>query len=159
MVDRPRGPRKVHRPFGGLGFELVRDRVQPDSDEITVLLIEDDQTFADMYRLRLELDGYRVIEARDGHTALEVAAATRPDLIFLDIKLPQLDGMAVLEALRAGDGTRHTPVVILSAYGEDDLRERGLMLGALEYLIKSHVVPDEVSRAIPGWTAGIRRDD
>jgi two-component system phosphate regulon response regulator PhoB len=132
--------------------------VQSELEEITtVLLIEDDQTFADMYRLRLELDGYRVIEARDGQTALEVAASAQPDLIFLDIKLPLLDGLAVLEALRAGESTRHTPVVILSSYGEDDLRERGLRLGALEYLIKSHVVPDEVSRAIPGWAAGVPR--
>lgn len=126
-------------------------------EEITVLLIEDDQTFADMYRLRLELDGYRVIEARDGQTALEVAASAQPDLIFLDIKLPLLDGLTVLEGLRADESTRHTPVVILSSYGEDDLRERGLRLGALEYLIKSHVVPDEVSRAIPGWAAGMPR--
>jgi CheY-like chemotaxis protein len=125
-----------------------------EPDEITVLLIEDDETFADMYRLRLELDGYHVVEARDGKAALEVAAAARPDLIFLDIKLPHLDGLAVLEALRAEESTRHTPVVILSSYGEDDLRERGLRLGALEYLIKSHVVPDEVSRAIPAWAAG-----
>lgn len=131
--------------------------MQNEPDEITVLLIEDDETFADMYRLRLELDGYRVIQARDGQAALEVAAAARPDLIFLDIRLPLLDGMAVLEALRAEAGTRQTPVVILSSYGEDDLRERGLLLGALEYLIKSHVVPDEVSRAIPGWAAGVRR--
>ena len=132
--------------------------MQSELEEITtVLLIEDDQTFADMYRLRLELDGYRVIEARDGQTALEIAASAQPDLIFLDIKLPMLDGLAVLEALRAGESTRHTPVVILSSYGEDDLRERGLRLGALEYLIKSHVVPDEVSRAIPGWAAGVPR--
>jgi DNA-binding response OmpR family regulator len=132
--------------------------VQRDPDDITVLLIEDDQTFADMYRFRLELDGYRVIEARDGWTALEMAARDVPDLIFLDIKLPMLDGIAVLEALRADAATRHIPVVILSAYGEDDLRRRGLLLGALEYLIKSHVVPDEVSRAVPGWAAGTARE-
>lgn len=133
------------------------DAVQDEPDEITVLLVEDDETFADMYRLRLELDGYRVIQARDGRAALETAYSAAPDLIFLDIRLPHLDGMAVLEALRADDRTRHTPVVILSAYSEDDLRERGLQLGALEYLVKSHVVPDEVSQAIPGWTAGVRR--
>jgi CheY-like chemotaxis protein len=130
----------------------------PDPDDITVLLIEDDPAFADMYRFRLELDGYRVVEARSGPQALELAASGRPDLIFLDIKLPGLDGMAVLEALRAGDDTRHIPVVILSAYGEDDLRARGLELGALEYLIKSHVVPDEVSQAVPGWAAGLARE-
>ena len=138
---------------------MVWDPVQHEVDEITVLLIEDDQTFADMYRFRLELDGYRVIEARDGQAALEVATAARPDLIFLDIKLPHIDGLTVLEALRADDATRNIPVVILSSYGEDDLRQRGLMLGALEYLIKSHVVPDEVSRAIPGWAAGVARGD
>jgi CheY-like chemotaxis protein len=131
--------------------------VHPTSDEITVLLVEDDQTFADMYRLRLELDGYHVVDARDGRAALELAASAVPDLIFLDIRLPLVDGLTVLEALRADVRTRHIPVVILSSYGEDDLRERGLRLGALEYLIKSHVVPDEVSRAIPGWTAGTRR--
>lgn len=132
--------------------------MQHELEEITVLLVEDDQTFADMYRLRLELDGYRVIEARDGATALEVATTAQPDLIFLDIKLPHVDGLTVLEALRQQESTRHTPVVILSSYGEDDLRERGLELGALEYLIKSHVVPDEVSRAIPGWAAGVARE-
>ena len=132
------------------------DAVQPEPDAITVLLVEDDDTFADMYRLRLELDGYRVIQARDGRAALDTAYSAGPDLIFLDIRLPHLDGMGVLEALRADDRTRHTPVVILSAYGEDDLRERGLRLGALEYLVKSHVVPDDVSQAIPGWTAGVR---
>jgi len=138
---------------------VVWDAVQHEVDEITVLLIEDDQTFADMYRFRLELDGYRVIEAHDGKAALEVATTARPDLIFLDIKLPHVDGLTVLEALRADPSTRNTPVVILSAYGEDDLRQRGLMLGALEYLVKSHVVPDEVSRAIPGWAAGVPRGD
>jgi two-component system, OmpR family, alkaline phosphatase synthesis response regulator PhoP len=137
----------------------VQHDVEAIADAISVLLIEDDQTFADMYRLRLELDGYRVTEARDGKSALELAGAVNPDLIFLDIKLPLLDGMAVLEALRADAATRHIPVVILSAYGEDDLRQRGLMLGALEYLIKSHVVPDEVSRAIPSWAAGVARAD
>lgn len=137
---------------------MVWDPVH-DADEITVLLIEDDRTFADMYRFRLEMDGYKVIEAHDGREALEVAAKAHPDLIFLDIKLPHLDGLSVLEALRADPATRSTPVVILSSYGEDDIRERGLMLGALEYLIKSHVVPDEVSQAIPGWAAGVPRQD
>jgi len=136
---------------------VVLDAALHESDEITVLLVEDDETFADMYRLRLELDGYRVVHARDGLSALDVARSAGPDLIFLDIRLPHVDGLTVLESLRAGDETRHIPVVILSAYGEDDLRERGLRLGALEYLVKSHVVPDEVSQAIPGWTAGVPR--
>ena len=125
--------------------------MQHDSDEITVLLIEDDETFADMYRLRLELDGYRVIQARDGKAALEVAAASHPDLIFLDIRLPLLDGLAVLEGLRADAGTRQTPVVILSNYGEQELVDRGLKLGALEYLIKSQTTPAHLSRGVENW--------
>src|SRR5215472_9531081 len=91
MADRLHGLWNMHRPFVHLGFAVVGDRVMADADEVTVLLIEDDQTFSDMYRFRLELDGYRVFEARDGHTALQLAAAVRPDLIFLDIKLPGLD--------------------------------------------------------------------
>src|SRR5256885_15533845 len=98
LTSRPAAPRvgsnlplpRLDFPIPSLVSQLAAEGVHPDLEEITVLLIEDDQTFADMYRLRLELDGYRVIEARDGQTALEVAASAQPDLIFLDIKLPLL---------------------------------------------------------------------
>jgi CheY-like chemotaxis protein len=120
-------------------------------DEVRVLLVEDDVSVAEMYKLKLELDGYKVNVASDGESALEMARAAPPDLIFLDIRLPKLDGFEVLEALRADERTSRIPVVILSNYSETELVERGLRLGALEHLIKSQTTPAKVSERISGW--------
>jgi CheY-like chemotaxis protein len=121
------------------------------SDEVRVLFIEDDPTVAQMYKLKLELDGYQVTMAKDGEEGLDLATQARPDIIFLDIRLPKMDGFAVLERLRGNEQTRHIPVVILSNYGERELVERGLKLGALEYLIKSQTTPANLSRGVEGW--------
>jgi len=106
---------------------------------------------AQMYRLKLELDGYQVIMAKDGEEGLRLAREVDPDIVFLDIRLPKVDGFSVLEGLRATDRTRHVPVVILSNYGEQDLVDRGLRLGALEYLIKSQTTPAHLSRGVENW--------
>ncbi|MHB8687654.1 MAG: response regulator, partial [Candidatus Dormibacteraceae bacterium] len=85
-------------------------------DDVHVLFVEDDTAIAQMYKLKLELDGYRVELAGDGEVALEMARTSLPDIIFLDIRLPKLDGIGVLEALRADPATSAVPVVILSSY-------------------------------------------
>ena len=124
------------------------------SDEVNVLFIEDDPTVAQMYKLKLELDGYQVEMAKDGEEGLKMAHDLHPDIIFLDIRLPKMDGFAVLEQLRAADDTRHIPVVILSNYGERELVERGLKLGALEYLIKSQTTPAKLAGGVENWLKG-----
>jgi DNA-binding response OmpR family regulator len=124
---------------------------QTVDDEVRVLFIEDDQAVADMYKLKLELDGYSVTLAPDGETGVDLALQDPPDLVFLDIRLPSMDGFQVLEVLRSDDRTRFVPVVILSNYGEDELVERGFKLGALEYLIKSQTTPSRVSGGVPSW--------
>ena len=121
------------------------------SEDVRVLFIEDDPTVAQMYKLKLELDGYRVVMAKDGEEGLQSATDDPPDIIFLDIRLPKMDGFAVLESLRSDERTQHVPVVILSNYGERELVERGLKLGALEYLIKSQTTPANLSRGVEGW--------
>ena len=130
---------------------MANERGDHSSDEVRVLFVEDDPTVAQMYRLKLELDGYQVIMAKDGEEGLRMANEIKPDIIFLDIRLPKVDGFAVLEGLRSQDDTRHVPVVILSNYGEQELVERGLKLGALEYLIKSQTTPANLSRGVEGW--------
>jgi CheY-like chemotaxis protein len=120
-------------------------------DDIRVLFVEDDPTVAQMYRLKLELDGYRVEVAADGEKALDRARSEPPDIIFLDIRLPKLDGLSVLEQLRKDDRTRHVPVVILSNYSERELVEKGLKLGALEYLIKSQTPPAKLAGGVESW--------
>jgi len=121
------------------------------TEEVQVLFIEDDPTVAQMYKLKLELDGYSVTMAKDGEEGLQLAGKIKPDIIFLDIRLPKMDGFAVLENLRGTQETSHIPVVILSNYGERELVDRGLKLGALEYLIKSQTTPANLSRGVEGW--------
>jgi len=130
---------------------VANGRGEHSSDEIRVLFVEDDPTVAQMYRLKLELDGYQVIMAKDGEEGLRLANEVDPDIVFLDIRLPKVDGFSVLEGLRATDRTRNVPVVILSNYGEQDLVDRGLRLGALEYLIKSQTTPANLSRGVENW--------
>src|SRR4029079_1653405 len=92
----------------------VNQHADPAPDDVRVLFVEDDALVAQMYRLKLELDGYSVEVAADGVAALEKAKSMQPDIIFLDIRLPKLDGLSVLEKLRADPATEHLPVVILS---------------------------------------------
>jgi CheY-like chemotaxis protein len=104
-----------------------------------------------MYRLRLELDGYDVHTARDGEEGLNKAGELSPDIIFLDIRLPKMDGFQVLQKLRNQPATKAIPVIILSNYSEKDLVEKGLRLGAHEYLIKAHTTPNKLSDTIGEW--------
>jgi CheY-like chemotaxis protein len=120
-------------------------------DIVRVLLVEDDPEVAQMYRLKLELDGYAVEVASDGLQALLTAMANPPDILFLDLRLPKMDGLGVLEVLRQDERTRKLPVVILSNYSEQELVERGLKLGALDFLIKSQTTPARVAGSVPGW--------
>lgn len=120
-------------------------------DRVRVLFVEDDPSVAQMYKLKLELDGYDVEVAADGENALAIAQDRPPEIIFLDIRLPKLDGFGVLEALRTDSRTRHVPVVILSNYSERQLIDRGLRLGALEYLIKTQTTPAHLSRSLETW--------
>ena len=122
-----------------------------EEDEVRVLFVEDDPAVAQMYRLKLELDGYAVDVASDGEQALSRATSRPPDIVFLDIRLPKLDGLEVLEALRRHERTRQVPVVILSNYSERELIERGLKLGALEYLVKSQTTPAKVAGGVEDW--------
>ncbi len=125
----------------------------PGDDPVRVLLVEDDGALADMYRLKLELDGYTVEVAPDGEAALAAATADPPDIVFLDARLPKIDGLEVLESLRSDERTAGLPVVILSNFSEEQLIERGLRLGALDYLIKSQTTPAHVADGVPAWLA------
>ena len=125
---------------------LVGERAVDIDDAVTVLLIEDDEAAAEMYRLRLAADGYTVLIASDGEQGLRRAVEDRPDLIYLDVRLPKMDGFEVLERLRANVATASIPVVIVTNYGEPELQQRGLSLGALEFLVKADTTPARLSQ-------------
>lgn len=117
-------------------------------DKVKVLLIEDEPDVLELYRLKLTLDDYDVVTAQDGKEGLAKAKSTLPELIFLDIKMPGMDGFEVLKHLRADGKTKDIPVVVLSNFDEEAMVERGLALGANEYLIKSHFTPASLSEKL-----------
>jgi CheY-like chemotaxis protein len=121
-----------------------------------VLLIEDDAAIAEMYRVQLEYDGYRVTVATTGEIGFATMAASPPDIVLLDLLLPDRSGLEIMADINESF-TNRPPVVILSNYGEPAMIDRGFSLGALEYLVKSRVTPAAVSRSIPGWLEQARR--
>lgn len=120
-----------------------------------LLLVEDDDAVAAVYRIGLEKDGFQVLLAPDGEKGVDLARASSPDLVLLDIGLPKLDGFGVLEALRASPQTAALPVAVLSnSMLVDDARvDRAYELGILEWLVKSRVPPADLSRLVAGWLA------
>jgi len=118
------------------------------ADKIKVLLIEDEPEVLELYRLKLTLDDYDVTTAQNGLEGLAKAESEKPELIFLDIKMPGMDGFEVLKRLRKNDSTKDIPVVILSNFDEESMVEKGLALGASDYLIKSHFSPASLSEKL-----------
>jgi len=113
-----------------------------------ILLIEDDATLLDMYRLRFEKEGYAFFTANRGKLGLEIAAKEHPDLILLDIVMPEMDGYQVLTQLKAAVATKDIPVIMLSNLGQHEEIDHGMKLGAADYFIKASLTPsDLVARA------------
>ena len=122
-----------------------------EAEFITVLFAEDDPSVAQMYKLSLENAGYRVYVASDGLMALEMARDLLPDIMFLDIRMPKMDGLTVLETLRRDSLTRLIPAVILSNWNEKELVERSTELGGLDHLTKSQTTPAHLIREMRHW--------
>jgi two-component system response regulator ResD len=123
-----------------------------------VLVVEDDPVTAEVVSRYLEHAGYEAMIERDGPSALARAADWRPDLLVLDIMLPQLDGLEVLRRLRAGDGSR-VAVILLSAISEEKDRIRGLQLGADDYVAKPFSAAELVARVAAVLRRSAEDDD
>lgn len=117
-----------------------------------VLLIEDDADFAELYRRELVRSRFKVLVARDGTTGMEMARSAVPDVIVLDLGLPDVHGFGVLAALKADPVTRDIPVAILSGDTRRTTIERCRELGACDYLAKHVSSPSLLARLVPSWT-------
>jgi CheY-like chemotaxis protein len=102
----------------------------------TILLVEDYQETRAMLRIWLERRGYRLVEAADGQEAVDLAPLAHPDLILMDLRLPELNGIAATRRLRQDVGLQDVPVVALSALDPSMFREAALSVGCVEYLTK-----------------------
>jgi two-component system KDP operon response regulator KdpE len=110
---------------------MVHEPVDPRS--IAVLVVDDEPRLVDVVRMNLELEGYRVLEAYDGHEALEKLKQDLPDLVVLDVMMPELDGFETLRRIRE---VSSVPVIMLTVRQEESDRIRGLEIGADDYLTK-----------------------
>ena len=107
--------------------------------QYTVLLVEDDKFIASTLEEKLVLAGYEVIKAEDGIRALTKAKFKKPDLILLDIILPEKNGYEVLKDLKEDEKLKNIPVVILSCLGEKVDIQLGKQLGAIDHFVKSKI--------------------
>lgn len=109
-----------------------------------ILIIEDDKFLRELIIRKLVNEGYQTIEATDGEEGVRTAKAEKPDLILLDLILPGIDGFEALARIKKDQETTNLPVIILSNLGQKEDIERGLKLGAADYLIKAHFSPGEI---------------
>ncbi len=113
-----------------------------------ILVVEDDAMISSMYKTKFEADGFEVLTADNGAAGLELAKKEKPDIIMLDIILPQLDGFSVLEAIKKEKAIKDIPVIMLTNLGTDEDKKKGQKMGALDYLVKASLTPGQVSAKI-----------
>lgn len=109
-----------------------------------ILVIEDDSFLRKLLSKKLESSGFNVHEAIDGKAGLDAAEASKPDLILLDLLLPGIDGFEVLSQLKANPATAQIPVIILSNLGQKEDVDKGMKLGAVDYMVKAQFTPEEI---------------
>jgi CheY-like chemotaxis protein len=113
-----------------------------------ILLVEDDNSLREIYGTRLLAEGYDIVSAADGESALAMVVKEQPDLILSDIMMPRISGFEMIDILRSQEETKNVKVVVMTALSTDGQREKGESLGVDKYLVKSQVGIEDVVAAI-----------
>ncbi len=109
-----------------------------------IAIIEDDITINQMYRMKFEADGFEVQVADNGKTGVELAEKFRPDIILLDLQMPEMTGDEALTEIRSHDWGKKMPVIILTNLGEEESPKHLRSLGIHSYIVKANLTPKEV---------------
>lgn len=117
-----------------------------------ILIIEDDKFLRELISQKISKEGYEIAEAVDGEKGIESVKSEKPDLILLDLILPGIDGFEVLDRIKSDPEAAQIPVIILSNLGQRDDIEKGLKMGATDFLIKAHFTPAEIIEKIKSVT-------
>lgn len=110
-----------------------------------VAIIEDDQAISQMYRFKFEAEGYEVETAENGRLGLELAEKMRPDIILLDLMMPEMNGEDMLEAMRATAWGKDIKVVILTNKGEQEIPDKVRKLNVAAVILKADMTPRQVA--------------
>lgn len=113
-----------------------------------ILIVEDDQMIASMYKTKFEAEGFECLMASNGAIGLEMAKKEKPDLVMLDVMLPQLDGFSILKEIKSDSKIKKTPVIMLTNLGTEEDKVKGQKMGAADYLVKASLTPAEISKKI-----------
>ena len=113
-----------------------------------VAIIEDDQAISQMYRIKFETEGFEVETAENGRLGLELAEKMRPDIILLDLMMPEMDGTEMLTELRGTAWGKHIKVIILTNVGEQEAPEVLDKLGVRRFIVKAEMTPRQVAEMV-----------
>ncbi|MBN1642737.1 MAG: response regulator [Anaerolineae bacterium] len=113
----------------------------------TILVAEDEKDIRDLITFSLQYAGFEVLEATDGEEAVAKTLSHRPDLVMMDVRMPRMTGYEACTRIKSTDETKHIPVVMLSAKGQEAEIQTGLKVGAYEYILKPFA-PDELIQRV-----------
>jgi DNA-binding response OmpR family regulator len=116
-----------------------------------VLFVQDDPAVAEMYKLKLELDGYQVTIVSGRQQLVDASTSVRPDIVYLDIRRSEADGIKMLHALRDGAATRDTPVIILSDHRPEEMATRGFSANVMDYVVRANVALTSLTETVEEW--------
>jgi len=124
-----------------------------------ILVVEDDPLMSRMYQKIFTFEGYEVEMAGDGQEGLEKARSVKPTLMLLDIMMPKMNGLQVLEKLKADPELKSIPVIMLTNLAGQQDAETALSKGAVKYIVKSEYEPKQVANMVKEILAGYTRNE
>ncbi|TAH33769.1 response regulator [Candidatus Saccharibacteria bacterium] len=115
---------------------------------IKVAIIEDDQAISQMYRIKFETEGYEVETAENGKLGLKLAESMKPDIILLDLMMPEMNGDEMLTKLRSTDWGKRTKVIILTNMGEQEAPDSLKAMDVRRFIVKAEMTPRQVAEMV-----------
>jgi DNA-binding response OmpR family regulator len=142
----------------GMAYNAVMQQQDPDPEATAepplavpnqkIIIVEDDPALADIYKTRLEMIGYTCFIGYNGITGLYFIQKEQPDLVLLDLMIPDLSGGEVLETMRRSDWGRYTKVLVISNLNEAEAPSNLRMLGIEDYIVKANMANDDIERFV-----------
>ncbi|OGL34997.1 hypothetical protein A3A68_02070 [Candidatus Saccharibacteria bacterium RIFCSPLOWO2_01_FULL_48_13] len=113
-----------------------------------IAIVEDDLAIAQMYRLKFEAEGHKVEIAENGKLGLMLCEQMKPNMVLLDLMMPEMNGDEMLEKMRATEWGKHIKVIILTNVGEQEAPEKLKTLGVVAFIVKAEMTPKQVSELV-----------
>lgn len=126
---------------------------------IRIAIIEDDPTISQMYRMKFEADGFDVRLAANGAIGVHLVNVFRPDIVLLDLQMPEMDGVEALQHIRSTDYGQAMPVIVLTNLGEEEAPPQLKDLGVHSYIVKANLTPRQVVAHVKAALAETRTEN